>query len=179
MIMAANNTGRVRDANVGTSAPFSLYAGEDGNGDRSVDALLHAQANEVSALFFSQRNVDALQEGIRYRVYAESGGRFVIGRQSDVELGIVMRSYYLQHGRDRPGAGAGAGGGGRNNNRGPLEEVRRLNAMVLDFCVPRVLQEADSYIQYRKDAATLPMPMPRGEIATSKGTKTLEMKRFM
>ena len=39
--------------------------------------------NSISELFFSAKNIDAIQEGIRYRVYVESNRQFTIDRQSD------------------------------------------------------------------------------------------------
>lgn len=115
----------------------------------------------VSDLFFSPRNVDAVQEGIRYRVFVDTGGRDVIGRQSDVELGLVMRSVFLQEADN-------------DSSREEISQVRQLNASVLSFCVPRIVQEINQYKHYRKDVAALPVPLPRGEIATSKGSRSLE-----
>lgn len=115
----------------------------------------------VSDLFFSPRNVDILQDAIRYRVFVESGGRDVIGRQSDVELGLVMRSLFLQEADN-------------DDTRDPVPQVRELNSSVLQFCVPRIVQEINQYRHYRTDVAALPVPLPRGEIATSKGSRSLE-----
>jgi hypothetical protein len=115
----------------------------------------------VSDLFFSPQNVDILQDGIRYRVFVDSGGRDVIGRQSDVELGLVMRSLFLQEADN-------------DTSRDETSQVRDLNASVLSFCVPRIVQEINQYRHYRKDVAALPVPLPRGEIATTKGSRSLE-----
>ena len=115
----------------------------------------------VSDLFFSPRNVDAVHDGIRYRVFVDTGGNAVIARQSDVELGLVMRSVFLQEADN-------------DNSRDAVSQVRELNASVLSFCVPRIVQEINQYKHYRKDVAALPVPLPRGEIATSKGSRSLE-----
>ena len=121
--------------------------------------------NDVSKLFFSVENIDALQEGIRYRVYVETEGKFTISRQSDQELKIVMRSMYLQH--------------GVYNNSDCVGQVRALNAKVLDWVVPEVLSNVLQYSKYKYDASTLPMPMDRAPLMTNKGTKVLEIKSFM
>ncbi len=121
---------------------------------------------EVAHLFFSPANVEALQHGIRYGVYRRSGAsRLVVGRQSDRELGLVMRSVYLQH--------------ARNKAEDLLAQVRELNARALDYCVPVVYREALMYMTYLQDASTLPEPLPRAELATMKGDRTLEVTRFM
>lgn len=122
-------------------------------------------STEVSDTFFSPCNIDALQEGIRYRIYVETNGKYVIGRQSDTELKIVMRSIYYQN--------------AKNDSRPVIEQVRELNALVLKWAVPEVLSNLQQYEVYRRDASTLPMPMERAQLATTKGTKVLEQKSFM
>lgn len=122
-------------------------------------------SNDVSSLFFSPKNIDALQEAIRYRVYVETQGKYTIGRQSDQELKIVMRSTYFQY--------------GLNNNSDIVSQVRVLNSKVLDWVVPEVLSNVLQHAKYKMDASTLPMPMDRAPLMSSKGTKVLEIKSFM
>lgn len=119
----------------------------------------------VSKLFFSAENIDALQEGIRYRVYTESQGRFVIGRQSDQELRIVMRSVYYQY--------------ARNDGSDCVAQTRELNTIVLQWAVADVLSNLLQYQTYKKDASTLPMPLEYGPLMSTKGTKDLEWKAFV
>lgn len=121
-------------------------------------------SNEVNSLFFSESNIDALQQGIRYRVFVETNGQYVIGRQSDQELKIVMRSVYYQF--------------SKNQSSNIVGQVRELNAKVLEWTVPEVLSNLKQFEAYRRDASTLPMPMERSPLMTSKGTKTLEIKSF-
>lgn len=120
--------------------------------------------NSISNLFFSQENIDALQEGLRYRVYVESNGQFTIDRQSDQELKTVMRSMYLQHGI---------------GNTDCVGRVRFLNSKVLEWIVPEVLNNLLQYARYKQDISTLPMPLDRSPLATMKGSRSLEFKTFM
>lgn len=131
-------------------------------GEATVGQL---QRNPLSDLFFSAENINALQDGIRYRVWMETDKKYVIGRQSDTELKIVMRSIYYQHAMHKPSD--------------LVSQVRDLNAMVLDWVVPEVVSNLKQFEVYRKDASTLPMPMERAQLSTQKGTKVLEQKRFM
>ncbi len=179
--------GRVPDVGQGRGAPaaFQLFSeggaqssGGPSSGSRSDgssfanDSMQHiwlrGEASSATDLFMSRVNVDAVQEGIRYRVYVESNGRHVIDRQSDVELSLVMRSILLQRGRNDDGEGM----------RGAVEQVRELNAEVLAWCVPRVLSELDQYLHYRDDVSSLPVPMQRGGLSTNKGSRSLEMRPF-
>lgn len=118
--------------------------------------------NEVSNIFFSEANIEALQQGIRYRVFVETNGQFVIGRQSDQELKIIMRSIYLQYTKNAP--------------HNCLDQVRDLNAKVLEWAVPEVLSNVKQYAVYKKDASTMPMPLEHAPLMSTKGTKVLEYK---
>jgi hypothetical protein len=122
-------------------------------------------SNNVSDLFFSEKNINALQDGIRYRVYNETNGKYVIGRQSDQELKIVMRSIYFQY--------------GLNQESDYVGQVRVLNAQVLSWTVAEVLSNLLQQQQYKNDISTLPIPLERAPLMTTKGTKVLEIKTFM
>jgi hypothetical protein len=169
------NNGRVRDSGrSGHDVPVAFDYQSDtstslgGASRMATGTMEHIHTTTpVSRLFFSPLNVEALQEGIRYRVYVESGDRFVIDRQSGTELAVVMRSLYLQHGDNRTG-----------DRDDVIRQVRDLNAWVLNFCVPRIVQEIEISRYYRHDIANLPEPLPLGQLATSKGTRTLVLNRF-
>jgi hypothetical protein len=118
----------------------------------------------VSDLFFSANNIDALQQGIRYSVYRASGKHHVIGRQSDVDLILIMKGTYMEHAQHISGHTVG--------------QVKRLNKHVLDYVVPRILTEVDTYLKYRHDVSTLPVPMERAPMMSQKGTRVLEQRRF-
>jgi hypothetical protein len=128
---------------------------------------LHGQmtTNPLSELFFSSENIEILQQGIRYRVYVESNQKYTIGRQSDSELKIVMRSIYLQY--------------AKNQISDYIAQARELNSRVIDSCVPEILSNLYQHEVYRRDVSSLPVPMERSPLITTKGTKVLEMKSFM
>lgn len=100
----------------------------------------------VSDIFFSEENIEALQQGIRYGTWQQSNGTIVVGNQSRDELSIICRSIFLEHSRNLPFT--------------LLEQVRELNGRVLAFCIPRVLSEARSYQRYREDISTQRVPLP-------------------
>jgi hypothetical protein len=119
----------------------------------------------VSSMFFSADNMDILQLGIRNRILNETQGKYNIGRQSDDELKIVMRSIYFQHSKNLP-----------NNVK---EQVRDLNAKVIDWCVPQIMTNLKQDEKYRYDISTLPEPLERSVLPSQKGTKVLEMKSYI
>ena len=160
------SNGRVQLINNERIEIYPMTSGTDKRSDFNEEAIkgIHNN-NPLSQIFFSTNNIDALQEAIRYQVYKKSCKKHVIGRQSDTELKIIMRAIYLEHGRHR--------------NYDVLPEVRRLNQLVLDFAVPRLLQEINMYMVYQNDIDKLPVPLDRGEFISSKGSRFLEQKTFM
>jgi len=90
---------------------------------------------QLSDLFFSSANVQILQNGIRAGVYKMSQGQYLIGKQSDDELRIIMRSIFLQYSQNLP-----------TNIK---EQIAKLNKYVLDYAVRQVYGEAQGYMKYK------------------------------
>lgn len=138
---------------------FSENTSYKNAGEEALKTIL--SKNEVSDLFFSRKNLDFLHDAIRYLVYEKSCKKHIIDKQSETELVIIMRSIYLQYTQSKPYSVA--------------QQVKELNTQVLNYCVPRILQEINQYIYYRNDISTLPVPMDRGTFMSTKGTKVLEI----
>ena len=119
---------------------------------------------QVHELFFSDLNVDALQRGIITLVYKESNNKIRVGKQSNIELEIIMRSIYLQY--------------SRNVQARVVDQVKELNQKVLDYCVQNVLSNAHQYVSYLNDSSRLPEPMPRWKNMSSAGSRTLIMEKI-
>jgi hypothetical protein len=133
-----------------------------------MDSLLRSKSNRISDLFFSDYNVNILQDAIRYRVWVESNRTLMIGRQSDRELSIVMRSIYISESKNR-----------EDSESMVVQQVKQLNKLVLDYCVPQIVREGDMYRKYTSDASSLPVPLERGKLATKKGDNSLDMSRLL
>lgn len=143
---------------------FPLFY-EKNNTENSYRSLgnIHGE-NPLNKAFFSKENLDSLQSSIRKGVYDRSGGKHVIGRQSDIELKIVMRSVYLQYSKNLA------------TNIG--EQIRILNNLVVNICVPKIITNVEQYLGYKKDISGLPKPLPRPQNLSSAGTKSTRMTRF-
>jgi Family of unknown function (DUF5761) len=137
---------------------LSFGCGRAGARPESMQKFIpQVNRNCVSDLFFSEENIEALQSGLRYSVYRESGGTIVIGNQSRDELSIIMRSVYLTEAVNLP--------------FNILEQVRELNGKVLGFCVPRVLAEARAATKYLYDISHQPVPLPMGQWTSRAGMR--------
>jgi hypothetical protein len=107
----------------------------------------------LSKVFFSQQNIQLLQNGIRVGVYNKSNRQYVIGPQDCDVLKIVMRSVYLQNAANLP-----------SNIK---EQVGELNKMVLDYCIQQVYGEAQGYMKYINDVSTLAVPISHPVMANN------------
>lgn len=155
--------GRTIKLDPNTQEPFPMFGkGVSANYNEALKGTI--SSNPLSKLFFSAQNIEALQQGIRYLVYTKSCNKHVIDRQSEEDLRIVMRSVYLQNAKHQP-----------DNIQ---EQVKELNTIVLRWCVPKILNEIDAYMQYRSEISKNPIPIERSKNDNVYGTKTLELKQF-
>lgn len=129
------------------------------------EALRGIQSKSLlSQVFFSKNNIDLLHNQIRYNVWLQSDKKHIIGRQSDTELEIIMRSIYLQYSKNLP--------------YDIKNQIKELNSMILDYCIPNILSEVEQYLSYKVNVSKLPTPMARPKSLTSAGSKTLFLKNF-
>jgi len=119
----------------------------------------------LSKTFFCKENINILQNGIRAGVYRKSNGRYNVAPQDLTNLKIIMRSIFLQNAKNAPGDIKG--------------QIRKLNSLVLEYCIPNVFNEADSYIKFKNDVSTLVVPLKRPAYVSNKGDKVLELKPFI
>eukprot|EP00798_Chlamydomonas_sp_ICE-L_P009874 gene9874-7758_t len=65
--------------------------------------MVSFQPSSVANVFFSDANLGAMHQAIRYRVWVDSDRKLVIGRQSEDQLVFVMRSVFLTDSCNREG----------------------------------------------------------------------------
>jgi hypothetical protein len=147
--------------------PYKLYAeGASVLGDnprRDLVGTMHTET-PLNSVFFSLSNIDRIQQAIHDQVSSMSGGQYDIGRQSDDDLRIVMRSYYLMFGRNDP-----------HNIAGELEQ---LNRRVIGYCAGKVYSEVEFHMFYRKDLEDFAPPIANPVNVKSYGTHAGELKSF-
>jgi hypothetical protein len=125
-----------------------------------VEALYGIQeTSQLNQLFFSKKNMEIVQNMIRYNVYEKSGKKHIIDKQSDIELEIIMRSIYLQHSPNLP-----------NKIK---EQINYLDKLVMEWCVENILPEVDQYFGYIKEIEFMPMPIELPLNLSSKGSRSL------
>ena len=141
------NNGRVDIKTPNTSDLFKMYDKIPANQCVTFRNPTEGLWNDttLSIAFFSQQNIQMLQNGIRAGVYKKSNGQYTIGPQDCDSLKIIMRSVYLQY--------------AANQINNVSEQVSELNQIVLNYCVQQVYGEAQGYMKYINDASTLVVPI--------------------
>jgi hypothetical protein len=121
------------------------------------------QSTKLSDVFFSEQNIQIIQNGIRSGVYQRSNGQYTIGIQDCDSLKIIMRSVFLQHSANKP-------------DNIP-EQINELNKIVLNYCIQQVYSEAEGYMKYIYDVSTLVVPISH-PVMPNNTDKQLEFKKW-
>jgi hypothetical protein len=116
----------------------------------------------LSNTYFSKENIEIIQNAIRSEIYKKTQQKHIIDKQDYDQIKIIMRSVFLQYSLHKS-----------TNIR---EQVEQLNQIVLNYCVPRVYSELMSYLKYKEDISTLPVPQENPIFLAP--DKTLELKHF-
>lgn len=159
------NNGRVDLYSTGTD--YSCYTPPIDSIGGSDLISANIQHTPTSVLFFSKKNIDALQFGICNMVFNQSAGKYNIGPQSEKDLKIIMRSIYLT-----------SLGGTSKYDEDMISKVRSLNKAVLDWSVPHIMSNIRQFERYKSDVSKLPTPMDMPSLVSSAGSKVLEFQSF-
>jgi hypothetical protein len=174
IVNAPKNNGRVPDIAraAGDEVAYDAYR-ISGDNIRRVDLpqsqmseTIHYRqaASPLNTVFFSVNNIETVHKLVHDSVLAKSGGTANIDRQSDDDMFLIMRSYYLQYARNDPANVAA--------------ELEQLNTRVVEFASDRILLNIAAYKQYRADQENFPIPLRAPVNVNTYGTRTGELKSF-
>jgi hypothetical protein len=151
-----NQNGLIQMTQNESAKPYDLYKDSNKQQDTNVSIISNIVVpNALSRTYFSNDNVERLQKQIVNEVYKQS--KKEIGKQSYQELQVIMKSIYLQYGRNLPTDIEG--------------QVITLNKYVIDECVRIIVPNVLQYNKYIEDI-TSPIPvMPRSQNVSNKGYK--------
>jgi len=168
---APKHTGRLPLSDSEEKLPIprgTLYAVDE---PRMTSQLIQEQIQfrhnntPLNTVFFGDANMDNLQQKIRSAVLEMSKGEYNLKPQSEADLMLIMRSYYLQY--------------AQNNPDNVAQELDQLNQRVVAFAANRIMVEITAYNRYRKDILDFPEPIARPMDMQIYGTRTGELKSFM
>jgi len=169
---APKHGGRVPNINemstFGFSArPYKVYSDRPSlfEDDVRTDMVGHIHTvTPLNSVFFSIANIDLLQRRIHDQVKAMSGGKYSISRQSDDNLRVIMRSYYLMFSRNDPNTVA--------------QELEELNSRVVGYAAGKIYSEVDFHMFYLNDLEEFAPPIANPVNTGVMGTRTGELKSF-
>lgn len=146
--------------------PYKLHTGDKRIfGDDRTDLIGHIhKASPLNTVFFSESNIDNIQNQVIHQVSLMSAGKYKIDRQDDDQVKIIMRSYYLMFGKNDP-------------NR-VSDELQELNSRVVGYCAAKVYSEVDFHMFYRKDIEDFAPAIANPMNPHVYGTRTGELKSF-
>ena len=124
----------------------------------------------LTFLFFSDKNIENIQNILRYNVYKET--KYIIDNQSTNELMIIMRSLFLEYSAHPKLLDESMSD---DEKRQLLEkytiEVARLNKIVVDAILPKVVSQIQQYVDYLRDAGKQPYQMDNPKNESVQGMK--------
>ena len=118
----------------------------------------------LNTVFFSEANIDRIQQSIIEQVFLMTDSKHRIDRQSDDDLKIIMRSYYLMYAKNNPNFVA--------------DELEELNRRVIGFASAKIYSELDFHMFYLKDLEQFPAPIENPTNTQVYGTRYGELRSF-
>ena len=156
------NNGMLKDVHLIPQKEINMVPGEtpmfnntEGNSLKGIH-----ETSGVSETYFSRENIEYLHKKIILGVYEKSQYKYKIGKQSEDELKIVMKSIYLQY--------------GQNLDCKITEQVDSLNTRVLKYCIDNIILGIKQYIGYVEDVSSDIKLMDRPVLTSNAGEKILE-----
>jgi hypothetical protein len=145
---------------------FAMYDKIPANQCTTYQEPLLGQIDEtpLSKAYFSDTNIQIIQNGIRAGVYRKSNGQYTIGPQDCDSIKIIMRAIYLQNSINQP--------------TNISKQIDALNKMVLEYCIPKVYLEAQGYLKYLSDVSTMAMPIANPIMASQKDKKNHKLPNW-
>ena len=119
----------------------------------------------LSTVFFSDDNMNIIQNAIRYKIWILTEKKNIISKQCNIQLNIIMKSIYFQY--------------SKNLNNKIKEQVITLNDKVIDYCTNNVYNNLQQYHNYTKDISSGLNIMELPKTDTTKGTKTFRLDKFV
>ncbi len=152
-----------------SSTPPSSTTKPNSSNTRHLFKNLYGET-PLTYLYFSDKNIENLQKVIRYMVHKETG--YVIDNQSQTELLIIMRSIFLEYSSHPPLLDNKMSEERRSEILLKYKnEVIRLNDIVINTVIPKIISQLQQYITYLEDASRPSYQMETPESSSIAGQR--------
>ena len=115
--------------------------------------------NVLSDNFFSKKNIQIIQNGIRSQVHQQT--KQVIAEQDETQILLIMRYVYFQYAKHLPTC--------------IPEQIKDLNKRVVTYLIPLIISEIKQYNIYIQDAYNTLKPQDYPEQTTSHGQRQFSL----
>lgn len=141
--------------------PFVMFQShKDDYYNMSQESLRGVQQEDLlSKVFFHPQNVDLIQKQIITEIFRKTNGEYLIEKQNEADLQIVMRSMFIQHAKHLP-----------DNIK---QQIRELNYLVVDEVIPDIISQIQAHFGYLERAFGPMQVMDRPQNVSSAGLKSL------
>ena len=112
------------------------------------------QESPLSHIFFSNENINGLQNTIRFNIFSQT--KQIIEQQSHQELLTIMRSIFLKKSNSSI------------SSENFVNHIQELNKYVYDFSTSQVLTQLTQYNGYLNKLENLPVPIDRPKYSVNK-----------
>jgi hypothetical protein len=124
----------------------------------------------LTFLFFSDTNIQNIQNILKYLVHKING--YIIDNQSVTELLIIMRGIFLEYSLHPKLIDESMSDAEKQElTIKYTNEVKRLNQIVIDQILPKVVSQIKQYLDYLRDASEQPYYMDKPENVSIQGQK--------
>jgi len=140
---------------------YEMFGGQDNcegspiANDRLISNTL--SSNSLSRGFLHPNNIRVIQQKTVEKVYQISSGQYSIGKQNEQQLLIIMRSIYLQYGKNQMG--------------GIDTQINELNGMVIEECVRIIIPNIQQQQGYIADITSGIKVMPYAQNVSGRTTQ--------
>ena len=99
------------------------------------------EKSNLSNAFFSQKNINNIQNDLKYNIYIKSDKKYLIDEQPEEKIVSIMRYYYLEY--------------SKNLNTNIENQINNINHLILTYLVNSVYSELISYLKYKEDISNM------------------------
>ena len=129
------------------------------------DALYNIQEEtKLSLMYFSAKNIKYIQNTLKNEIFKRSNGMYKLLPQNEDDLKMIMRKFFILYAFYE-----------KDNE---VNELNRINSILLNYLIPRLMNDSESYYKYIIDQSTLVMPFDRG-MQVDRDWKELEYQPFL
>lgn len=125
-------------------------------------SCLKVEKTKLLEMYFSKKNMDFLQNFMIKKIKKEED--YLIGRQSDYDLYVIMQYMYVEFGFRICGTDE--------------QKVNHLNKMVLEQTLPMIKRGIKEKQKFLIDSSTQPRLLDRGISTSIKGIDSVQLKKL-